>query len=1246
MCIVTCTLLLSWGYSASAQQLNSGTPTKQNTEGKTEATLRFKKISVEEGLSQSTVFCIIKDRQGFMWFGTRGGGLNKYDGYNFTVYKNAPNDSTSLSNNEVISLFEDSKGRLWVGTRKGGLNLFNPISETFSHFNTSSKTGSISGNTINVIYEDSRENLWVGTNAGLDLLKGNQFISEAIPDIENRHISSIDEDKYGNLYISDKHGLFIHNIKNNTTRFIKNTSTYTEAIQSNYSVPVLVDSKDNKWIGSWDGLKLLQANNTFVAFETLLQSQLGTKTEVRQIFEDSKGYIWVGTRTGLYRYNPKNNTLRLFQKNENNPLSLSHNSIYSIYEDNTGIIWIGTWGGGVNILTDKLLKFEHYHHQSFNPNSLSNNVVSAFEEDNNGIWIGTELGGLNFLKNGTKQFIHYQHKENNPNSLNSNHIKALFHDSKGRLWVGTFAGGLNLLDKNTKTFTQFIPQEKIFSIIEDIDGTLWIGSLHGLYRFNYELNTWKHYTHSPLDNTSLSHNFITCLLLDSDNTIWIGTKEAGLMKYNVKADNFIRYNYTKKDSLSLPSNYIISIIENKNKELIIGTNNGLCKYDKNNNNNFKKIPVKGIPDRNINGILCDNESNYWLSTYGGITKLAPDGSVINYDVNDGLQSKEFNRSAYFKSKSGKFYFGGINGFNAFIPDTIPTNQEVPKIIITDFKISNKSVKPYDKDAPLTKPIYETKKIVLHYNQTDFSFNYVAVNYYDPENNQYMYMLEGYNDSWIFAGNNRVATYTNLDAGEYTFRVKAANSDGVWNEIGASIEIVVTPPFWKTWWFISSCILLIVAIYLYRIRSIRQHNIILEQTIEERTHEIKEKNEEITAQNEELENHRNNLAQLVEDRTQKLKKALKKAKESDELKSAFLANMSHEIRTPMNAISGFSSLLNETDLSIKERAEYVDIIQANTDTLIRIIDEIIDLSLIESDQLKLTDDSFELNTMIDHLYSFYYLNNSRPNLKIKVNNELQHKNLVLHSDSIRIKQIITNLLDNARKFTDEGYIELGAKTDNELLIIYVKDSGRGIPQSELQHIFMQFTKVEEGDFSWKQGMGIGLAISKKIAKALGANLTVESTEGVGSTFSFCMPISKIISEDEMQIPEIEEPTHNNWKDKTILIAEDVQANFLYLQKVLKNTQTNIIWAKTGKEALDIVISNSNIDLILMDIKMPVMNGYEAAQKIKAYDPTLTIVAQTAYSRPEERAKFQNENFDEYLSKPINRLNLIKILEKYL
>lgn len=1193
------------------------TPNRFNSE----TNLRFKKISVEEGLSQSTVFSILKDSQGFMWFGTRGGGLNKYDGYNFTVYKNDPNDSTSLSNNEVISLFEDSKGQLWVGTRKGGLNLFDPMSESFSQFKKSNKTGSISGNTVNVIFEDSKNNLWIGTSLGLDLFHEGEFISNVIPEIDKRHITSMDEDEEGKLYISDKTGLFIYNTLNGQSTYIENTDISPEASTSNYSIPVLVDSKKNKWIGSSYGVKLLLSNTSFTSFENKYNLGWGPNTEVRQIFEDSEGNLWIGTITGLYRYNPNTNTLQLFQKNENDPLSLSHNSIYSIYEDNNGIIWIGTWGGGVNMLTNKLLKFEHYQHQSFNPSSLSNNVVSSFAEDKNGIWIGTESGGLNFLKNGSNQFEHYENIKDDPTSLSNNHIKTLCFDVDGRLWIGTFGSGLNMLDKKTNSFIHYLPKCKIFTLSEGLDGNLWIGTLHGLYRFNYKRNELNHYTNQPDDNTSLSHNFVNVLYMDSENTMWIGTKEAGLMRYNSTSDNFIRYTNLPKDSLSLPSNYIISINENTIGDLLIGTNNGLCQYDK-ENDLFIPIQIKSIPDKNINGILCDNESNCWISTNGGITKVTQKGSVINYDINDGLQSKEFNRSSYFKSKSGKFYFGGINGFNSFYPDIIPINNDIPPIVITDFRISNHRVHPNEKNSPLYKPISETENLILDYDQSDFSFEFVVLNYIAPEKNQYMYMLEGYNNSWIFAGKNRVATYTNIKPGHYTFRVKGSNNDNVWNETDSAITIRIKPPLWKTpFAFVSYILLLIIFLILFRkiiTYRIEQQNIIQSQRLEK-----------------------------------------KRINEMNQMKLRFFTNVAHEFRTPLTLISGPLSKISSYQNDNDEHKYLLGIVQNNVKRLLILVNELMDFRKAEQEKLKLRITNNNLPDFLEDLVECFSESATEKNISLQFINSIDIKKEYWFDKGI-IDKVVFNLLSNAIKYTPRGgCIDVILSIDGNNVSISVKDDGKGIKKENIEKIFDRYYQ-EEDEYVKNFGTGIGLAFSKRLIEAHHGNIDAESSPNSGSVFRITFPITidaypndtlkqksnknelKIehdlfqLSENQLPINPIELKGKQNHK---LLIVEDNDELRNYLINHFKTFK--VYFAANGKEGLNIA-QKEIPDIIISDIMMPEMDGLEFCNQLKTHFSTshIPIILLTAMAEVSQKILGIETGADAYIEKPFD-MNLLEV-----
>ena len=1246
----------------------------------------FEFLTNKDGLSQSTVNCIIQDKKGFMWFGTYD-GLNKYDGHTFTTYKNNPGDNNSISGNEIELLFQDHEGYIWMinGVNKG-ISKFDPETDLFTNYvHDPEDPQSISGNKILHLTQDSEGNIWMCTKNSISLLDKNQddtkkncFIQIDASSIGGR-LSRIHENQFGDLLIfADR----VYKLNREDYSFEPISKTFDPS-SATYSITSLFeDEKGNIVFGSDISgtikLDYIKESNRYIQDK---DNKLNVSPEERNyVLLDHKNRIWISTGSkGLFRYDTQNDQLINFLHDENNENSLSENTLKSMYIDRSGVLWIGTFSKGLCKYYLHKKQFYHYTKNQANKVSLNGNVVSAIHTSTPGeIWVGLNRdGGVNrilFQDEQVKQVIHYKHDPSDINSLGNNSTFCLVQRKNQDVWLGSSQGFISII-RPEKPGTGMPPEIKnynisawTFSIFEDKEGTMWGGTWEsGLWKYSEKTDSFIFFKNDPKNELSIIDNIVWAIYEDNKGNLWIGGHGKGLSilpsseKHNPNP-KFINYQNNQNDSSSISSNTINAFYQDDNGTMWLGTQIGLNKVitQKNESNYLHKLAFEsfhisdGLPSETIMGIVEDDHNNLWLSTSNGISRF--DVSAIKFkNFNDyvGVQNNEFRHNAFFNDEKGRIYFGGQNGINAFYPDSIKDNPYKPGVVITGIKLFNKPVKIgeiINGDVILSKSITETSEIRLSHKNKVISFEFAGLQYAQPQKNQYAYIMENFDEEWNYIGNKKDATYTNLDAGEYIFRVKASNNDGVWNEEGTSIKIIVTPPFWKTWWFVTIVVVLLIVLilgtYFYRIRLIKLQNLVLEKTVRKRTFEINEKNEEILAQNEELEQHRNNLETLVHERTIKLEEALTKAKESDKLKSAFLANMSHEIRTPMNAISGFSELLYDNNLTLEDRFKYVDIIQSNTSSLIKLIDEIIDLSMIESNQLNLRNDIFKLNVLIDQLYSYYSLSNKKPRLSIKKNNTLQSQNLNLNSDNIRIKQILTNLMDNAYKFTEEGYIELGTKEVDEKLLIYVKDTGRGIPSNEMDHIFEQFTKVEEDEFAFTRGLGLGLAISRKIADALDAEILVKSVKGKGSVFTFSVPMEKVITENEIKVQEIEHPQPNNWKGKTILIAEDEDANYLFLKKVLVKAQTNILRARDGEETLNLALENSNIDLILMDIKMPKMSGYEAAKKIKENNPSQIIVAQTAYSRPEELVKFFDDNFDGYLSKPINQKDLIKILEKFL
>ncbi len=1238
--------------------------------------LSFEHISVKQGLSQSTVFSITQDSRGFMWFGTRTGGVNKFDGNTFKVYKNNQDNPYSISGNEILCVFEDSKGRMWMGTRNDGINRFDYNTERFyGYLNKEILTKQRNLRTITNIVEDYKGRIWVSTLGGLCL-----YDEES--DVFIRNYNSVEQETYGIaamclvqdslLCFGGKSGLYLFDTNNRKIiKRFQHDKNDTGSISSNTIMSLLYDSNGILWVGTRkNGLNRLEsiADGVFTHIVNDNSNKHSISNNIiRAISEDKKGTIWICTSMGLNQLTSAESAKEnpRFIHHINDPLkekSISHDILFSFYEDLWGNFWIGTWSKGVNYLNIQSKKFDSFHFNKNQSYGLRHDNVNTFTENDHGIWVGTEGGGLSLFDRKNNKFLRHITVDENPGIIKSNEVRALYSDSNNILWIGLF-DGLTRYNCDDGSTESFFDEYTVNSIQPGETNELWIGTSSGLIKYNPKDKIYNTYHREDDDTISLADNNINVLYKDRNNDIWFGTKR-GLHLYNRQKDNFIRFQNSATDSKTLSNDYVISINNDDEGNLWVGTYNGLNKFNPETQSFIRYNEHNGLPDNVVNGILQDDSKNLWLSTNKGLLKIRVENKdneellhVRHYTESDGLQSDEFIRHSCYKTREGELMFGGIKGFNIFNPNDIKDNPNVPKVVITGLKLFNKQVHVNDESRILTTNISQTEEINLTHRQSVISISFAALSYASPEKNQFAYMMEGFDKDWNYIGNKNEAFYTNLDAGDYIFKVKAANNDGHWSDEVVTLIIRIHPPWWETWWFrilvIVLVMLVIISIYYFRLQTINRQKWALEKMVASRTNllesancQLVEKQEEIISQNEELEAHRNQLESLVNDRTSKLEIALKKAKESDELKSAFIANMSHEIRTPMNAVIGFSDLLIDEDLTNDERAGYVNVIQSNSKVLLRLIDEIIDLSLIESKQLKLKKQNLNLNIIIDHLYSYYSLSNTRANVSIRKNNTLHNRHLVINTDELRIKQVITNLMDNASKFTMEGHIELGVNCDDDNLNIYVEDTGIGIPSKSVDKIFMQFTKLEDENSEWKDGLGLGLAISQKIADALGGKIELKTNWGEGSTFTFALPLKKILTNEGVEVEEIEHPILRSWEGKTILIAEDVEANYLYLKKALRKTNINTLWAKNGKEAVEQVVLNSNIDLILMDIKMPALNGYEAAQEIKAHKPSQIIIAQTAYARPEERSEFHDENFDDYLAKPIKKEDLLLMLDTYL
>lgn len=822
--------------------------------------LRFQHFTIEQGLAQSSVFCILQDKKGFMWFGTEQ-GLNRFDGYNFVVHKFQPNDPNSLNSNYILSIHEDPAGILWIGTDGGGLNKFDPETAQFSYYLVDPQSLDSFANIINVIFEDRSGELWIGTaGGGLHTFarKNGTFTHFPIypndPDsLSHNTINAIFEDSSGTLRIGTDRGL------KQLDRGMKQMSSTGLAEQK--VLAIYEDRAGQLWIGTDNGFYTFESGTGQLVHYQVPASgkDFYRANEIKTFYEDRSGAFWIGAEHGLHLFNRRTKTYHSFYAEPGNPYGLSANRISVIYEDRSGALWVGVQAGALNKLNSTRQSFKSYHNDPKNPDSISFRNVFALYEDGEGVlWIGTYGSGLSAFNRETGKITNYRNNPEDPSSLSDDNIWSICEDGQGMLWIGTAGGGLNRLSRKTGKFTRYQHQpqnpyslgnNQISSIIEDRKGNLWIATNGGLNKLAPQKNQFMRYQTNPKKPNTLVHNNVYVLHEDHLGMLWIGTKR-GLSIFDVEKETFTSYRLNPRDPNSMIPHPIYSICEDREGIIWIGTTDGLYKIDREKDTFSYYSEKDGLPNDVINGILEDGQGNLWLSTNKGVSKFNPGtGKFRNYSEEDGLQSYEFGGGAYYKSRRGELFLGGLDGFSAFFPESIKDNPYIPPVVITDFKIFNQSVpvgKAFNGRVILEKSITAVEAITLTRKHNTFSFDFAALNYVHSEKNEYAYMMEGVENSWNYVGPRRFVTYANLAPGEYIFRVKASNNHGAWNEDGVAVKIKILPPVWATWWFRLSLFILVLflvlGIYRLRTRLILRRNRELEEVVAKRTVALRESGE--------------------------------------------------------------------------------------------------------------------------------------------------------------------------------------------------------------------------------------------------------------------------------------------------------------------------------------------------------------------------------------------------------------------
>ncbi|MEJ7559626.1 MAG: two-component regulator propeller domain-containing protein [Pedobacter sp.] len=1193
--------------------------------------LKFKHIGVEDGLSNSTIECIFQDYRGFLWFGTRD-GLNKYDGSQITVFKHdqTPN---SLSDNFIRCIFEDKNHTLWIGT-SDGLNKFNAEKNNFSTYRAKTKS---SDNTITSIAE-TEKGVWVSTyGSGLNLVdKPSNTFSPYLYQSNSKagrqdHVNDLYADGAGNVWMATDAGIQVLNFKSKESKAIIGLENYT--IRG-----ISKSSNGTLWLATEEsGMIRFQLNTGAIKayqHEETSKNSIGSDL-VRAIAFDRQEKMWVGgINGGLDYFDPISEKFSHYQNEPGNPFSLSQRTVSALFVDKQGNLWIGTHRGGVNLYSPQAEKFKLIRQQS-NKNSLSYNDVRAFCEDRQGrILIGTDGGGMDVYNKTTGIFTHHRYSPFDSKSIGADAVLDITQTRDGTIFVGTWAGGLNLMNSDG-SFTRYthnasstsISSDYVQKTFEDSNNNIWIGTYYGgLNLFDSKTKQFKRIKEGR-SGTKLTGNNIVSINEDEQKNVWIGTDDGGLNCYNLTTQLFSHYFIGEAKQPDLR----VIFLDSKGN-LWIGQA-GLYRFDRSKNKFYLYTTKAGLGSEFIKGIIEDAKGNFWISTSKGLTQFNPQNQAFKqYNTGDGLQSSEFEANAYMKAKNGELFFGGINGFNSFFPDQIKSNSFAPPVYITEFQVFNQKILPNTEGSVLEKDISYTNEIKLDYDQATISFRFAGLNYVSNENNNYAYKLDGEDEDWINVGNVKQAFYTNLDPGTYTFRVRASNNDQVWNKEGTAVKVVISAPFWATWWFRIGAIAL--GGYLaYSALSFKR---------------------------------RLEIRKIEED----------KREEIHQTQLQFFTNISHEFRTPLSLILGPIEHLLKEDTQ-ESFQNYYNTIHRNANRLLRLINELMDFRKTASGALKLKVINGNLNLFINEVAEEFSEMAADKDISFTV--EKENIPAEVWFDRQIIEKIILNLVNNSLKYTKPGgtlKIQVLTSLENfkpqfanrlsirsdyqakEYIYFRVIDSGIGISKESIIHLFERYYRTTETHL----GSGVGLAFVKSLTLLHKGVIEVSSERHQGTEIIIGIPANKsdynlneqfsqnmeaggtrlesITYSSETEVRQAVTDTTEDRSEASILIVDDNDELRTFLRETL-SPYYEIMEANDGSSGLDKAKSDLP-DLIISDVMMPGMNGTELCKLIKDDIETshIPFLMLTAKSSVEAEIEGAASGADWYFTKPIN-IDLLKI-----
>jgi signal transduction histidine kinase/ligand-binding sensor domain-containing protein/DNA-binding response OmpR family regulator len=1205
---------------------------------------KYEYFNINNGLPNNSVTSILQDHLGYLWFGTLN-GLVKFDGHIMKVYQPDSDDTLSLNNRRITFIFEDQFGLLWIGTNTG-LNLYNRKNENFTRY--------LNSNTIRTMTEDSFGNLWIAANNGLYLFNKHQNIFTHYKFEELGYVYDIEEDRVNSLlYLGTNTGLYTLDPENRVSNKLLLNNNNTGAVYSLYKT-----SDGTIWIGCDNGLARLNHQDGELSFHK------GINLPVRVMVQDDDGNLWC--YTGSHTWGSTGNELVILDPETDNYKRMNSILILSMYKDYSGIVWLGGAGEGLLKWDKNKWKFKAYRNKEAEKDNF---VWTVYIDPTGTMWLGTK-NGLDRIDRKTGVTKHY--------NFNNTEIKVIHDDGSGYLWLGAFKQGLIRFDPVRETFKYYNPDlndstslsgDHVTSIWTDSLGTMWVGTRYdGLNRFEKNSEKFKHYKSNPKISGSLSNSNIFYLLGDRDGYLWICT-DYGINRYDPGTD---RFTSIKIDDADQWINQTTSVFEDNKGNIWLSTFfTGFHLFDKENFVSLKNYTEKnGLTQNTIANIKEDSSGNLWIKTFSGISKFNPQTETFrHYDVSDGLPEDMTKVFEVFQDFDGEFFFGSTNGYFSFHPNIIKDDPVTPKVIISNLSLFNRP----DETLNYGGYISELKEINLPYHHNDLRFDFVGLHYGEPAKNKYKFMLENFDADWVDAGTQRNATYTNLSPGDYVFRVIACNRDGVWNEEGASLKIIISPPFWATWWAYSLYVIFF-GLILYGLRRYEMNRVNLKNQVK--------------------------LDEVM----------LKEKEETDKMKSRFFANISHEFRTPLTLILGPAEKINSQTSNdiIKDSG----IIKRNSKRLLQLVNQLLDLSRLEAGKLKLQASKGNIVAFVRGLTMSFESLAERKDIKLKVTAE--QNDIEVYFDRDKMAKILANLLSNAFKFTnDGGTIEVrieqptpksppeegtlkGALSPplegrgvgqmghsvKKFVTITVRDTGIGISEEELPKLFDRFYQVDSSQTREHEGTGIGLALTKELVELHHGHIRVTSEVGNpdkvgtgGSEFIVQLPVGRehlkdgeFIELDEKEnviltphergknlpelidenilidssSPPLADPQNDNEddKDKTIILVVEDNADVREYIKDSLGNNFKIEEASNGE--LGVRKAEETIpDLIISDIMMPKMDGNELTRRIKNDERTshIPVILLTAKSEQESKLEGLETGADDYLTKPFDTKELL-------